>query len=139
MAQHSSRRTNTLLWTAQILLALLFAFAGTMKFILPVEQMAGPMGFSGGFLHFIGTAELLGAFGLILPGTLGIKTVLTPLAASGLVTIMIGATTLTVISMGVVQAVLPFVVGVIAASVAYGRWRVAPLSERHVVRVARAV
>ncbi|MFI5233901.1 MAG: DoxX family protein [Gemmatimonadales bacterium] len=135
---HNSRRTNTLLWTAQILLALLFLFAGTMKFVLPIEKMTGPMGFSAAFIHFIGTVELLGAFGLILPGLFRVATALTSLAAAGLVVIMIGATTLTVISMGVLAAVFPFVVGVFAASIAYGRWRVAPLAERRVTRALHA-
>ena len=41
---------------------------------------------------FIGVAEVLGAIGLILPGVLRIRPGLTPLAAAGLVIIMIGAT-----------------------------------------------
>jgi hypothetical protein len=130
MPQTNSRRANTLLWTAQILLALLFLFAGTMKFVMPVEKMAGPMGLSGTFLHFIGTAEILGAFGLILPGLVRVGVTLTVFAAAGLVAIMIGATALTAIAMGIVPALFPLVTGVIAAGTAYGRWRIAPLVER---------
>jgi hypothetical protein len=137
MSQTTSRNTNRLLWTAQVLLALLFVFAGTMKFVLPVEKMAGPMGFSAAFIHFIGTVELLGALGLILPGLFRVATALTSLAAAGLVVIMIGATTLTVIAMGVVAALFPLMVGVFAAGVAYGRWRVVPLRERHATRALR--
>lgn len=137
MPQTTSRNTNRLLWTAQVLLALLFLFAGTMKFVLPVEKMAGPMGFSGTFIHFIGTVELLGALGLILPGLFRVATALTSLAAGGLVVIMIGATTLTVIAMGIVAALFPLVVGVFAAGVAYGRWRVVPLRERQATRALR--
>ena len=137
MSQTTARNTNRLLWTTQILLALLFLFAGTMKFVLPVEKMAGPMGFSAAFIHFIGTVELLGALGLILPGLFRVATALTSLAAAGLVVIMIGATTLTVIAMGVVAALFPLMVGVFAAGVAYGRWRVVPLRERHATRALR--
>jgi hypothetical protein len=137
MSQTTLRNTNRLLWTAQVLLALLFLFAGTMKFVLPVEKMAGPMGFSGAFIHFIGIVELLGAVGLILPASFRVGTALTSLAAAGLVVIMIGATTLTVIAMGVVAALFPLVVGVFAAGVAYGRWRVAPLRERRATRALR--
>lgn len=137
MSQTTSRNTNRLLWTAQVLLALLFLFAGTMKFVLPVEKMAGPMGFSGAFIHFIGTVELLGALGLILPGVFRVATALTSLAASGLVVIMIGATTLTVISMSIVAALFPLVVGVFSAGVAYGRWRVVPLRERQATHALR--
>jgi hypothetical protein len=67
-----------------------------------------------------------------------VATALTSLAAAGLVIIMIGATTLTVISMGVVAALFPLVVGVFAAGVAYGRWRVVPLPERRVTRALHA-
>jgi uncharacterized membrane protein YphA (DoxX/SURF4 family) len=137
MSQTTSRNTNRLLWTAQILLALLFLFAGTMKFVLPAEKMAGPLGFSVAFIHFIGIVELLGALGLILPGLFRVGTALTSLAAAGLVVIMIGATTLTVIAMGVVAALFPLVVGVFAAGVAYARWRVVPLRERHATRALR--
>jgi hypothetical protein len=117
------------LWTIQILLALMFLFAGGSKFVMPVEQMTQGMPAviaSGGFIHFIGVCEVLGGLGLILPGLLRIKPGLTPLAASGLVIIMIGATLLSVPE-GVVATVIPLVIGILAAFVAYGRWRLAPL------------
>ncbi|MGH7653734.1 MAG: DoxX family protein [Gemmatimonadaceae bacterium] len=139
MPNTNRTKVSTILWTAQVLLALLFLFAGTMKFVLPIAVMAGPLGFSGAFLHFIGTAEILGALGLVLPGALRIRTGLTPLAASGLVIIMIGATVLTTMVMGLVSALLPFLVGVIAAAVCYGRWRVAPLTEARGSRALQAV
>jgi uncharacterized membrane protein YphA (DoxX/SURF4 family) len=129
MTQKAARYTNRLLWTAQIILALLFLFAGVMKFVMPVEKMQGPIALPLAFIRFIGTAETLGALGLILPGLFHIRTALTPLAASGLVVIMTGATVLTIASMGVAPALFPFIVGVIATSVAYGRWRVVPLRD----------
>ena len=66
-----------------------------------------------------------GALGLILPGLTGIRPGLTPLAAAGLVSIMAGATVVT-LAMGGPAALIPAVVGLLAALVAYGRWRVAP-------------
>jgi DoxX-like family len=116
-----SMRKNVTLWVVQGLLAALFLFAGVMKLVLPVEAMAGPVGLPGLFLRFIGVAETLGAIGLILPGLLGIHRELTPLAAGGLVIIMIGATVITAMGGTVAPAVVPFIVGVLAASVAYGR------------------
>src|SRR5437667_10795660 len=79
--------TTTVLWIVQGLLALLFLFAGSMKLILPVEMMTAqmPLPLPGLFLRFIGTAEVAGALGLILPGLLRIRPMLTPLAACGLV------------------------------------------------------
>jgi len=114
-------RTNTLLWIVQALLAALFLFAGGMKLILPVAAMQGALALPGPFLRFIGLAEVCGALGLVLPWLLRIRPTLTPLAASGLVIIMIGATTITVLSGSMAGAVIPFVTGSLAALVAYGR------------------
>jgi hypothetical protein len=114
-------RRNVVLWTIQGLLAALFLFAGGMKLILPIEAMAGPAALPGWFLRFLGVAEVLGAVGLILPGVLRIRQELTPLAAAGLVMIMGGATILTAASGSVGGALVPLVVGVLAASVAYAR------------------
>jgi len=120
-------KTVVLLWTIQVLLAALFLFAGITKLVMPIEAMTQQSTLPGWFFRFIGIAETLGALGLILPGLTRIATRLTPLAAFGLVIIMIGATALTA-SAGVAAAVFPAVVGVLAAFVAYGRTRVAPLA-----------
>jgi hypothetical protein len=114
------------LWIVQGLLALLFLWAGGMKLVLPVEAMTEQMPLPGLFLRFIGVAEVLGALGLILPGLLRLRPALTPLAAGGLVLIMIGATVLTLAGGAVVMALFPLVVGLFAAFVAYGRWRLTP-------------
>jgi hypothetical protein len=121
MSQHS-KIANRSLWIAQVLLALLFLFAGSMKFILPADKLqAGSIVFSISFIHFIGMAEMAGALGLILPGLLRIHRELTPLAAAGLAIIMTGATTTTIIGMGVGPAIFPFVVGLVALFIALGR------------------
>jgi uncharacterized membrane protein YphA (DoxX/SURF4 family) len=111
------------LWTVQVLLALIFLFAGGAKLVMPIEQMTKQIALPGLFLRFIGVAEIVGAIGLILPGLLNIRPGLTPLAALGLVIIMIGATVTTLTTMGVMMSVLPFVVGLLASFVAYNRWR----------------
>lgn len=118
------------LWIVQGLLALLFLWAGGVKLILPLEKLTGPMPLPGWFLRFIGAAEVLGAIGLILPGLLRIRPGLTPLAAAGLVIIMIGATGLGLASGGAVMALIPLAVGFLAAFVAYGHWRLVPPTER---------
>jgi len=114
------------LWIVQGLLALLFLWAGGMKLALPLEALAGPVPLPGLFVRFIGVAEVLGAIGLILPGLLGVRPGLTPLAAAGLVIIMIGATALTLAGGDVVPALIPLVVGLLLTFVAYGRWRLTP-------------
>jgi uncharacterized membrane protein YphA (DoxX/SURF4 family) len=84
---------NVVLWIVQGLLALAFAGAGFMKLTQPKEKLQPRMGyvedFSAGTVKLIGTAELLAAAGLILPWLTGIATVLTPLAACGLVLVMV--------------------------------------------------
>ena len=115
------------LWGLQVLLGLLFIFAGGSKLVMPIEEMTREVAMPGWFLRGIGVCELRGGLGLILPGLFRIRTGLTPLAAAGLVIVMIGATVVTVMTMGVGMALVPFVVGVLAAFVAYARWRVAPL------------
>ena len=57
MRQPISKNANRLLWTAQILLALLFVFAGVVKLIMPIEQMAGPVALPGAFIRFIGALQ----------------------------------------------------------------------------------
>lgn len=112
------------LWTVQVLLALLFLFAGGAKLALPAEAMKGPVAIPVALLRFIGACEVLGALGLILPGIFRIARGLTPLAAAGLVIIMIGATAVNIIGGLVPVALLTVAVGLLAAFVAYGRWKV---------------
>ncbi len=114
------------LWIVQGLLAALFLFAGGVKLVLPLEQLAGPVPLPGLFIRFIGVVEVLGAIGLILPGLLRIRPGLTPLAAAGLVIIMAGATVISLASGPVAPALIPLLVGLLSAFVAYGRWRLAP-------------
>lgn len=126
---------NILLWILQVLLALLFLFAGGTKLVMSIETMRA-MGspnqilLPGLLIRFLGVCEVLGALGLILPGLLRIRPGLTPLAAAGLLIIMIGAVALTVAGDGIVPAIGPLVIGVLTAFVAYGRWRLAPHHSR---------
>jgi len=118
------------LWTVQVLLAVLFLFAGGMKFAMPVEMLTEQSVFPVSFIYFIGAVEILGAVGLILPAALRIRPVLTPLAAAGLLIIMIGAVVSTVLTMDPSFAIMPAIAAVLSAFVAYGRWQLAPQSER---------
>lgn len=114
------------LWIVQGLLALLFLFAGGVKVSLPLDVLTKQMPLPGLFVRFIGVAEVLGALGLILPGLLRVRTGLTPLAAAGLVVVMIGATVFTLATGGGPLALIPLVVGLLAAFVAWGRWQLVP-------------
>jgi uncharacterized membrane protein len=122
---------NILLWIFQSLLSLLFLFAGVTKFLIPVAEMqkGTPVVLPGWFFHFIGACEVLGGLGLILPMLLRIKPGLTPLAAVGLGIITLGATIITA-QVGIAMATFPFVVCLLLFFVAFGRWRLAPVSAR---------
>lgn len=139
MSTSHTKTLNRILWTAQSIIALLFLFAGSMKFIIPAEQMQqGPINLPIAFMHFIGACECLGALGLILPSVLRIRTWLTPLAAAGLTIIMIGATTVSILAMGAPAAILPAVVGIVTTWIAYARTSVVPIADapRRVLRTA---
>lgn len=116
-----TKRQNVTLWTIQAILAALFLFAGGMKLVLPAAMLTGPVAVPVAFLRFIGVAEACGALGLVLPGIFGIRRNLTPLAAVGLVTIMAGATTVTLEGGQIAGSLVPLVVGLLAVSIAYGR------------------
>ena len=117
---------NVGLWIVQALLALLFLFAGGMKLVTPIEELTAQMPLPGLFVRFVGVVEVLGALGVILPWLTGIRPGLTPLAAAGLVIVMIGATVFTLLNGSIAMALMPLVVGVLAAFVAYGRWKLTP-------------
>ena len=129
------RPWNKFLWVIQGLLALVFLFVGGLKLMPSVEALQKwhlPLL----FMRFIGVCEVAGALGLILPGVLKIRPWLTPLAAVGLVIIMVGAVWVSVAIMGASAAVVPLVVGLLCALVAYGRARLlsrrgaSPVEER---------
>ena len=85
---------DTLIWIIQSLMSVLFVFHGIAMFNPPAavqESVVKKMGYSLAFLKILGTLEVLGGLGLILPTLTGIMPVLSPLAALGLVIIMIGA------------------------------------------------
>jgi uncharacterized membrane protein YphA (DoxX/SURF4 family) len=78
---------NIVLWIAQVLLAGMFAFAGSMKAFTPEKarsQMAWAGRHSVNFVRFTGVVEMLGVLGLILPMLTGILAGLTVAAAIGL-------------------------------------------------------
>lgn len=87
---------NTLLWTLQVLLAIIFAASGLAKISLPKEQLiaigqTGVALFPEPLIRFTAACELLGALAMLLPRPLAIAPFLTPLAALGFAVIMVAA------------------------------------------------
>ncbi|MCA9692428.1 MAG: DoxX family protein [Myxococcales bacterium] len=126
---------NITLWIAQILLALAFGMAGFIKTATPIaelgQQMPWVLEAPSGLVRFIGLSELAGAIGVVLPAATRIKPWLTPLAAAGLVVVMVLALGFHAIQGDPLQQYTPsLVLGLIAAFVARGRWSVAPIRAR---------
>jgi uncharacterized membrane protein YphA (DoxX/SURF4 family) len=119
---------NIALWIAQVLLALIFLFAGVMKFVTPMDEMMKqmPVALPPWFILFTGAVEVLGAIGVVLPWLTGILPMLTPLAAAGLVIVMLGAIFYTLAAGQIGGTIISLIVGLLAAFVAYGRWRLTP-------------
>jgi uncharacterized membrane protein YphA (DoxX/SURF4 family) len=123
---------NLLLWLAQLLLMVAFGMAGVMKATQPVDALVqGGIAWAGqvplALVRFIGMAELLGAIGLVLPAATGIKPSLTPLAALGLLTIMILAMAFHVSRAEPEALPINMMLGGLAAFVAWGRTKSAPI------------
>jgi hypothetical protein len=127
--------SNVLLWVLQGFLALFFALgSGAPKLLLPVEALPMPITLPDWFVRFIGTAEVLGAIGLILPGLgrvrrlsaevgLPISPRLTVVAAVGLVLLTICATVYQLLASQPANAVFAAVMSLLCATVALGRGR----------------
>jgi hypothetical protein len=93
---------------------------------MPAAALEAQAHLPAAFLRFIGVCETLGAIGLIVPGLTRVRQELTPIAAAGLVIIMIGATVISAAQGPVAGAIVPAVVGLLAAYVARGRWESSP-------------
>lgn len=121
------------LWVVQVLLALVFGFAGAMKATQPIEALAPNMPWVlavPALVRFIGVSELLGAVGLVLPSLTRIQPKLTPIAASALLLVMVLAAGFHAVR-GEWSAIIGnIVLGALAAFVAWGRFRKAPIASR---------
>jgi len=117
---------NVALWIVQVVLAVVFLGAGTLKTVRPKDQLRDQMAwvedFSQGTIRFIGVTQILGAIGLVLPGLTGIATVLTPLAALGLAVTMVLAAIVHIRRSEWREIIVNVVLLVAAAFVAWGRF-----------------
>lgn len=117
------------LWIVQILLTLNFLLHGRMMLSPPASAqrgMAYVMAIPTGFRRFIGVAEILAAIGLILPALTGVLPWLTPLAAVGLIIVMVGAAIFHILRREYPNIVFNLVLLALAAFVAYGRFVAVP-------------
>lgn len=117
---------NVTLWIIASVLAVAFLAAGAMKLLQPKEKLVSSgMGWAHDFstvsVKGIALAEILAALGLVLPAVLGIAPVLVPLAALGLVLIMIGAAITHARRKESPMVIANVVLLILAAVVAWGR------------------
>ncbi|MGH3756312.1 DoxX family protein [Actinophytocola sp.] len=120
-----SRVIGVVLWVLQALLAVQFVIGGLSKLLGDqlIVGMFDAIGAGDWLRYLVGTLEIAGAVGLLIP-------VLSGLAALGLVALMVGATITNVFVLEA-DATMPAVFLVVAALIAWGRWsRVAELAVR---------
>jgi putative oxidoreductase len=130
---HSSQALHVSLWIAQILLAGMFGMVGFMKIATPIAVLAQKLTWvteAPTLVRFIGICELAGALGLILPAAFKILPRLTAFAASGLLAIMVLAVPFHIYRGEAKVIAVPVLLGVLAAFVAWGRFRAAPIQAR---------
>lgn len=122
---------KVLVWIVSSLAALAFLAIGSTKLLTPTDVMAdGSMGIPVILLRIAGAAEVIGAFGLILPAATRIMPILTPVAAIGLCVVMVGAITANIIVGAYAGIAVPVVLLVFAALVAWLRFGPYPVQPR---------
>lgn len=124
---------NIALWGLQLLLGLYFFVTGIVHFIVP-PGLPAPMAWMyelpPALHYFSGAAEILGGLGLILPGLTRLQTRLTPLAALGLVLVMIGAAVWHIPRGEFQNIIMNLILAGLMGFVAFGRWRLRPLLDK---------
>lgn len=124
---------NILLWVLQVVFGLYFTAVGIIHFMIPPglpDAMSWMYDLSD-TLHLIsGTAEILAGLGLILPGLFKIKTWLTPLAAAGMILVMVGASVYHIQRGEIANIGINLLNASVMAFIAYGRWKIRPLNEQ---------
>jgi uncharacterized membrane protein len=133
-AARPSRALRTTLWVVQLLLAAVFLLVGYTHAAAPIEvaiqRAPWVASLPVALVRFIGVAELAGAIGLLLPAATRIRPMLTPLAAVGLATMMVLAVPFHQLRGEGSAVVINVVLGSLAAFVALGRARWAPIADR---------
>ncbi len=130
--QQRSKALHITLWIAQVILAAMFLMSGFMKLSQLIDQLSKMLPWAAqvpeALVRFIGVAEVLGAVGLILPSLLRIQPKLTPIAAVGLALVMLFAVVFH-ISRGETPMIgMNFILIAIAAFIAWGRFKNAPIT-----------
>ena len=133
MKQQSNRpkALHIILWVAQVILAGMFIMAGMMKSTQPIVDLSKSVPWTANvpvtLVRFIGVSELLGGIGLLLPSLLRIKPILTPIAAIGILLIMVFAMVYHIVNGETNVIGINIAFGLVAAFIAWGRLKKAPI------------
>ncbi|MFC4455172.1 DoxX family protein [Deinococcus sonorensis] len=129
-----SRALHLTLWILQALLAAAFLMTGLMKLAMPLTQVAQSLPWvndvPAALVRFIGLAEFAGALGLILPSAFRIRPNLTPLAALGLVAVLVLAAVFHISRGEAMMVPVNLLLAALAGVVAWGRTSKAPIQAR---------
>ncbi|PYE49496.1 DoxX family protein [Deinococcus yavapaiensis] len=133
-APRTNRALHITFWILQVLLAAAFLMTGLMKISMPIEQLATTLPWAGDvpalLVRFIGLAEVAGALGLILPAAFRVRPALTPLAALGLVLVMVFASIFHLTRGEGMMLPMNLILAALAGVIAWGRSRKAPIQSR---------
>jgi uncharacterized membrane protein YphA (DoxX/SURF4 family) len=122
------------LWTAQVLLAVVFAMTGFIKLTMSsanlMQKMPAGLTLPVALIRFIGVAEVAGVIGLILPSATRILPVLTPIAAGALALVMALAAILHASRGEIAPLFTVLVLGAVAVFISWGRTDRVPIPAR---------
>jgi len=118
---------NIVLWILQGVLAAVFLQAGLTKITKPKEELVAPLGawvdsFPAPGVKLLGLVEVLGAVGVVIPPLVGVAPVLSPVAAVGIIVIMVGAVVPHARESARSKIAMNVALGVLAAVVVWGRF-----------------
>jgi putative oxidoreductase len=134
LAPPASPLLQVSLWLMQFLLAFAFSLSGMMKAFTPISELALNVPWAADLpvvlVRFIGTAELAGAAGLLVPALTRIRPVLTAWAAVGLALVMALAVAFHIVRGETAGAAITALLGAMAAFIAWGRSTRAPIEAR---------
>jgi hypothetical protein len=130
----ASKALNVALWSVQGVLGLTFVGTGIWKLATPIPELAGKMPWMGevspSFLHLTAALDMLVGLGVLLSSLIRIKPGLASLGALGCVALMIGAIVFHVQRGEAGNTPFNFLLAALAAFVAWGRYRRAPIAPR---------
>lgn len=123
--QKASKVLHITLWIAQVLLAAVLIWAAGMKLFKPIEELAIMWPWTGqvapALVKLTGIIDILGALGLILPSLLRIKPNLTPIAAIGVIALMVCASIFHIVRGEASLIGVNIFFAIVAAFIAWGR------------------